>query len=678
MKSKCYFCGKKFDQDGYEALATHLMHVRTSCSPECALALGKTGPSPKLNARVRELWDAREAYYNSEPIMSDEVYDALEDTIRNMASTHPCLKKTGVPVSDLGGWTPASHHVPMTSLNKVLTLEKLRDWWPSKVKQFVVTDKLDGAGVELVYRGGKLVQAITRGDGLVGDDILENVKHMKGCVLQFPFAANASVKAEVICTRASFAKHFKGEKNPRNTANGTMRRLKGRAKVKHLTLVAYRLIQDHPLPTRWQELTNLREAGFIVPNPKLVSAVEQVASHYEAYVNGKRDELLWDADGLVVEVNNLKKARRINGHQENDNPKAAVALKFPSEQAETTLKGVQWQIGSTGRVTPVAEFKPVLLAGATCRHATLHNIDYIENLVSACRQGKKLIRKGDRIVVSRRGDVIPQVEVILGGGNGTLKPPTECPSCDGALTRTGKYLTCENEGCIATSIGLLSTWVSKMGIMHVGPSLLWSLFESGLVKEPADLYKLSQEELANSEMEGRKVGELATTVLKQIKASMHPDLATFIGSLGVPLFGRTMGNILCNAGFTTLEKVRAARLKALMEVPGIGSVKAVALYEGLRSKRAVINHLLKVGVKPKKTVKKQKANFTVCMTGFRDKGLTQAIEAAGGSVVGGVSKVLSILVVKDMGSSSTKTKKAKELGIKIMDVSTFKAWLAKH
>ena len=387
---------------------------------------------------------------------------------------------------------------------------------------------------------------------------------------------------------------------------------------------------------------------------------------YDEYVDRKRAATPYDIDGLVVEVNDTAFAEGLGDL--NKRPKGAVAYKFPHEIKPTILRQINWQVGNSGRVTPVAIFDPVQLAGARVSQASLHNIGNILRI----RAGG--LREGEHILVSRRNDVIPYVEkvVVTPGApdpKAVIPTPTVCPTCGTQVVMDGEYLICRNEDCPAQVAGGVKRWVKKIGLLGWGDTIIETLCEQGLVHDPADLYKLRPDQLAAVQMDGRRIGSTATVILDELKAKgMELPLHILVGSLGIPLCSRSICKMIADAGFDTMDKMRQARMIDIAAIPGMGAIKADAFVKGLASKTDLINRLLAVGVKIKAKAVGNLSGKSVCLTGFRDPDMERAIEAAGGSVAGSVGRGLSYLVTKDPSSTSGKAEKARQYGVRIVGI----------
>ena len=632
---------------------------------------------------AKRIADANEAYRNGTPIMSDAAYDALEDQLRALDPNHPHFTKIGAAVPSGGSWPKVAHAIPMGSLRKCQFDAEaakgagdghadLRAWWPNK--GVCITQKLDGISISLRYDKGRLVQAVTRGNGTEGEDITRNVLIMEGAVRVLPRGVpdTVYVRGEIVCRKSKFKAHFPGESNPRNTAAGTAKRQTDYEKAKYLTVVAYQYLPDGMPPvTKEAEITTLTNMGFVTPTWHPVSTVEQVIALFDSYVVSERDKLDWEIDGLVVDVDDRDAREAMGSHDMK--PKGSRALKFPHAQKPSILRDIRWQVGKSGRLTPVADFDTVNLAGANVSKASLHNIDYIDELASNC--GQVYLSVGDEIMVSRRNDVIPFIEEVITPYEDehaqVFETPTECPECGTAVVRIGAYLVCPNsDTCPAQISGAIKRWITKIDVKFFGDSLIDLLCETGKVERIADLYKLDPVEVAAMEFpDCRKVGGTADKAFKNLHATTTMPLHVFVGSLGIPLIGRSMAKTIVDAGFDSLNKMSKAKIADIAAIPGVGPTKAEAFVEGFWDllDRGIITSLL-----PHITIAaKATGAFTgksVCLTGFRDATMVTAIESQGGAVKGHVSKGLDILVAKDAGSTSGKALTAKQYGTEVISI----------
>lgn len=630
---------------------------------------------------------ASDAYYNGAPLMSDSAFDQLRDELEQLDPSHPFLKQIGAPAAS-GGWPKVKHQIPMGSQFKAQTEVDLQKWAASVPPGllFTVTEKMDGISLALTYVDGKLLRGATRGDGETGEDITPNVRLMKGVVQQLPATFPrgittpkvVNVRAEVVITHSDFEQFFKGDSNPRNSAAGTAKRQSDNSKCRFLTVVAYQILLDGVAPAeKSQELLLLTDLGFKTVSWQGPLTVKGTQRAYQEYVDTKRVALDYDIDGLIVEVDN-RDSREALGVTDG-RPKGSIAYKFPHDSKATILRNIRWQTGASGRVTPVAEFDTVNLAGANVSQASLHNISNISDL--AAQVGQQVLVAGDKILVSRRNDVIPYVEEVLEAADydgdendpNVFRTPKVCPVCGSPLQRDGEYLICTGKDkCPAQVVGTIRRWIEKIGVKHFGDSLIELLCESGQVKTIADIYRLDPKDVAIMDMGGRRVGGTADKAFHNLRApaAMELPLHIFVGSLGIEGIGRSMAEVIVQAGFDSLDKMTRATPSQLAAIPSMGQGRADAFVDGFWDllDRGVITDLLGVGIRIKKQVVGSLTGQSFCFTGFRDGNLEQAIMAQGGTMKSSVSKGLTTLVTKEANSTSEKAKKARTYGTEVIGV----------
>lgn len=612
----------------------------------------------------------------------DETFDRLGERVEvgdqslvEVQEARAFLASIGAAPADNSGWTKVTHAAAMGSLNKAQNLVEMQDWnksCGSTPRVYIVSHKLDGISISLRYETGQLVRALTRGDGIIGEDITRNVVRMKGVVHTIK-GFTGHLRAEIVLLKSDLAKHFPGASNPRNQAAGTAKRLDG-VGVEHLTVMHYQMLRDAgdgaAITRKMMEFKILARVGCAVPSWYEVADLDGVEVIYDAYVASKRNALDYDIDGLVIEHDDLATMESLGDM--NHRPKGAIAFKFPHARKQTTLRNIRWQVGKSGRVTPVAEFDVVNLAGANVSNASLHNVGNIQRLVAAIGQHHLFV--GDQIVVSRRNDVIPFLEEVIDSNLPDdavpLEVPTTCPACDTALTWEGEYLVCRGEDCSAQVLGAISRWVKKVGVLGIGDSIIEALIEHAGVLDAADLYTLdpAKAESIPTGSDGSRLGRTAHIIVDELREKNEMPLHTFVGSLGIPLCARSVCKMIVDAGYNTLDKMQAATVADIGAVPGLGQTKAVSFVSGLKSRSPLIAKLLANGVKIKALSVGNLSGKSVCMTGFRNPDMEKAIEAAGGSVKSSVGKGLTYLVAKDPTSGSEKTKKAASMGVQVIGV----------
>ena len=617
----------------------------------------------EIQELVEQLQQAKEAYTNDTPIMSDAEFDALEDQLRDLDPDHPYFTEIGAKPKS--GWRKVKHLAPMGSLRKVQTTEELGTWVASVCDGtgLVVSEKLDGISISLQYKKGSLIRATTRGDGETGEDITRNVllMHVEKTV-DDDFTGH--IRGEIVLRKSAHKKFVPDYKNPRNAAAGIAKRESDASMCKHLTVMCYQVIpNDFAFESKEDEFLWLEEQGCIVPKWGLTGIAGTIQMH-DLYVESKREKLDYDIDGFVVELNDLEAMEALG--ESDGRPKGARALKFPHEEQTTRLNEVVWQVGNSGRVTPVAYFEPVQLAGATVSQASLHNVNNIASLWGT------VPRWGDTILVSRRNDVIPYVESVITHTKGTrFEAPKRCPSCSAPIEHDGAYLVCTGTKCPAQQSGAIKRWVKKLDIKEWGETLIDTLCEQGLVTNIADLYSLREKDLAEVQMSGKRVGmSTAKKVMRNLQAKLTLSLSDFVGALGIDLWGQSMCQILVDAGCDTLQKMEKASVSDIAAVPGVGTIKARAFVDGFREHESTMQALLDAGICIKAPmVGGSLEGKSFCFTGIRNKELEGRIKDAGGTIKSSVGRGLSCLVAKDPKSTSGKAKKAKEYGVPVIGLA---------
>lgn len=614
----------------------------------------------------------KDAYYNGTPLVSDAAYDALEDELRELDPQHALLASVGAPAAAVTSWEKARHAIPMGSLNKAVNEEEFRAWatlcdklgQKDKLKAITndlfVTEKLDGLSLAVTYDKGKLVDAITRGDGEIGERILSNARRMKGVPAKLAKPVSVTVRGEIILKISDMKKHFPGAANPRNQASGTSKRFDG-VGSEHLTVLFYDL-DGEDTKTEEAKFARLKALGLGVPNFVATDLAGALAEH-AAYSKTKRANLDYEIDGLVVRANDTH-AQHMLGELGN-RPRAATAYKFASQAKITKLVDIVWETGSSGRVSPVAVVDPVDLAGATVRRASLHNAGNVVELG---------IGIGDEVLVSRRNDVIPYIEEVVTHKGKPAKPPTKCATCKVALDKSGEYLVCRNISCQALVEGRIENWIDALGVLEWGDKLITQLVDAKLVKEPADLYKLQAKDIANLERRGMIIGQ---KVIDNLRAQLPLSLPKFLAALGIENFGLQTAKAIVSAGFDSLDKVQAAKESEIAAIPGVGPAKGKAVIEGLKKRKAEIGRLVAAGITPvAKSASGPLAGKSFCFTGALSKPrkeYEQLVEDKGGTLLNGVTKELNYLIMADPLSGSSKAQKAAKYGTQCIDEAAFMA-----
>lgn len=641
--------------------------------------IGGIDTNPAHKARIDDLADRieryRASYYKGHPEISDAAFDALEDELRDLDPTHPVLARVG-SASLVSEWEKARHDIPMGSLNKAVSEDELRAWIArcnellaaDKVgpidSDLFVAEKLDGISIEVVYKDGKMVDAITRGDGDIGERITPNVARMKGVPSRIKDKHSMSVRGEIILRLSDMKKHFPGVTSPRNMAAGLSKRFDGQG-AEQCTVLFYDVADHLHIKTEVDKFEFLRKLGFATPRTAHGSSAD-VLDLYKRYSGGIRASLDYEIDGLVIYVNDLHTQALLG--EVNHRPRGAVAFKFASPAKVSTVLDILWDTGASGRVTPVAIVAPVELAGAVVQRASLHNAANVRALN---------IGKGDEVLVSRRNDVIPYVEEVVEKKGPAAVPPTTCGVCGAPLSVEGEYLICRNTSCRAIIEGRIENWISAIGALEWGDKLIAQLVAAKLVAEPADLYKLKWEDIAGLDRRGEKS---AKKCLEQLTSKLPITLPVFIAALGMDNFALQTAKLLIAAGYNTIEKLLAAKEADLAAITGLGPTKAASIVRGLKSREEEIKRLLAAGIVPVTPAEEGPlSGLSFCFTGSSSRPrteLTQMVESKGGRVLAGVTKELQYLVIADPASTSSKAVKARKLGTKLIDEDQLMALIA--
>jgi len=530
----------------------------------------------------------------------------------------------------------------------------------------------------LYYENGSLARGVTRGKKdpqtgrMVGVDITENVKLMKGLVKVIP-GFTGFIRAEIVLLKSDWKAHFPTMVNPRNGAVGIAKREdSARSDNQHLTVIAYEIRRDggRKIASKRVEFRLLERLGFRTPAWECFIDLPDALAWHKEYQDTKRATLDYDIDGLIYEEDDRDFFDSLG--TSGRGPVGSTAFKFTADAANTILEGIENQVGPTGIVTPVAVFKEVVLSGASVKRASLANWGIIGDLLH--KSGKPAFAIGDTIFVSRRGDVIPKVEKWVKATTDAApifqSQPTDCPSCSGKLTMVGAFLKCLGDNCPAQGAGAIDRWTSKLDIKGWGDGIIVPLYEAGLIREPADLYvlnlsKATQIRDGNGTRLGRKVQIAHDNLMKLTDLPLH----LLIGSLGIPMMARSMCQKIVQAGYDTLPKMEMATEAEIASIPGVGTRKAREFVNGLRDREEIINHLLLAGITIKAPVTGPLKGKSFCFTGFRDSNLERAIEGLGGVMKSGVSRSLTYLVASDPTADSGKAKKARKYGVQVIGIT---------
>lgn len=636
------------------------------------------------------------SYYTGEAEIPDAEFDALWDELKQRQSDHPLLQKIGSDIDETqkisgGTFKKAKHLIPMGSQEKAANPAEFEQW-ASKMSfdVFLTEYKLDGASLELQYENGLFTRAVTRGDGEIGDDITKNVLKMKGLVKSLNnkegerIALTGGVRGEVIMSHDVHKTYFKDKANCRNAANGLMKRKDGKGS-EHLEIICYDAwFEEHetdsPFSNEEEKLSWLSSCGFSTVPVKICKGASEVID-YRAYVMEIRESLPYDIDGLVI------KGRDIDViDAQRKRPEKQIAFKFSLEEAVSVVRSVLWsESGST--YTPIAEFDAVELAGTKVQRASLVNPNTIRGL------GVKI---GSRVVVTKRGEIIPKIEYVLHNDVPAFKHrqtdlfseleeeivfPSVCSQCGTRLTDEGTRLYCPNTLCPKRIHHRIEKWVSVLDIRDLGLTLIKRLFDAGRVRSITDLYTLNEEDLTpfflNSEsMEKEKQSLGAKKVASAIQSKRRIPLPLFIAGFDIEGIGETLVEKLTSSGFSSLDALLNASAEDFEKVNGFGSITGKILCEGLQEHKEEMLHLVKSGIiEIESNAGGRLAGFSFCFTGelytIKRADAEALVKNKGGTIKTSVVKGLSYLVTNDTTSGSSKNKKAQEAGIPVISEEEF-------
>ncbi|MGB7251309.1 MAG: NAD-dependent DNA ligase LigA [Phormidesmis sp.] len=657
-----------------------------------------------IEQRVKELRSqlqkASYAYHVLDaPDLPDSVYDRLYRELQDLEAKHPDLLTSDSPTQRVGAepaeqFTSVTHNIPLYSLENAFDIEEYREWqtrWqrlePDVGEAKAVTElKIDGNALALTYENGLLVRGVTRGDGIAGEDITQNVRTIRSIPLRLRMDKGkpppvVEVRGEAFLPLDVFEQINQKRAaegtalfaNPRNAAAGTLRQLDAKVVAeRRLDFFAYTLIMpvgtgDVDLPeTQWAALERLQALGFRVnPNRQLCESAAEVASYFQRWETARHD-LPYLTDGVVVKLNSFELQDRLGFT--NKFPRWAIALKYPAEEVPTILESVTVQVGRTGAITPVAELNPVQLAGTTVARATLHNADRLAELD---------LHLGDTVIVRKAGEIIPEVVRVLSElrpeGAQAYRLPATCPVCDQPVVKPeGEAVTrCVNGSCPAILSGSIRHWASRdaMDISGLGDRWVQQLLDQGMVASVADLYDLTVEQLMTLDRMGEK---LATKLVGAITNSKQRPWSKVLYGLGIRLVGSTNAQILAD-NFPSVAVLAETGGDAIARVYGIGPEIAYSVRQWFQvpANRTLIERLRAAGLQLKADALDQAdspqpfAGRSFVITGtlpsLKRSEAKSLIEAAGGRVSGSVSKKTDYVLVGEKAGS--KQVKAEELGI---------------
>ncbi len=644
-------------------------------------------------------------YILDDPEISDAEYDVLMRELEDLESKYPEFRNPNSPTQRVGAspleeFETVAHSVPMLSLANAFEEEEVPEF-DRRIKRFlginegedieyIAEPKLDGAGIELVYESGSLTVGSTRGDGYVGEDVTQNLKTIKTIPLRlielgdFPIPERIEVRGEVYMDVADFEslnrqRELEGEPlfaNPRNAAAGSLRQLDPSITAKRpLKMFCYAIgaLSGIRLGSQWETLKVFSEIGLrINPLNKLCANIGETLDYYRKIAE-MREELRYEADGVVLKVNSFEIQRALG--EISRSPRWAIAYKFPPRQETTVIKDIVVQVGRTGALTPVAIMEPVRISGVEVSRATLHNQDEIE---------RKDIRVGDTVVVQRAGDVIPEVVRVIEskrtGSDMKFRMPERCPVCGAEVVRPeGEAVhRCSNVSCPAQLKESIRHFASRggMDIEGLGDKLVTQLVDKGLVKDLADIYYLSREELTDLE---RMAEKSAQNIIDALQISREKELPRVMYALGIRHVGEHTARVLAEH-FGSIERLADATEEELIEIKDIGPEVAGSIVSFFRQEQniKVIEKLKAAGVKlkieEKRVVKPELEGRTFVFTGalisFTRDEAQRIVKGLGGRASSSVSRNTDYVVAGE--GAGSKLAKARELGVEVITEEEFK------
>ena len=632
-------------------------------------------------------------YVLDNPLISDFEYDNLYKELETLEQNNPEYISPDSPTQRVGGISSSfeehKHKYRLYSLDNTYNAEELRKWYERVQKEctgkveLVCELKIDGLAIALTYKNGYFETGVTRGDGITGENITQNLKTVKAVPLKLFEDADIEVRGEIYMPKSSFEKLNEenienGEKvfaNPRNAAAGSLRQIDSSITAKRdLSMFTYTAIIERAgerPQTHWDSIQYIKKLGFKTnPHIRLVDDIEGAIQFCKDWET-KRFDLDYATDGVVIKVNRLDYQNELGFTSRA--PKWATAFKFPPEEISTELKDIELGVGKTGAVTPVAVLEPVNLAGSTVSRASLHNFDEIKRLD---------VRIGDRVLIKKAAEIIPKViKVIDSEQHYSLPeymPPCECPICHSALTtREGEVnLYCSNEQCPSILKAKLEYWVSKeaMDMDFIGPSVIEQLFNLGLVKNPLDFYKLSPEDFLKLDLVKEKS---ANNMYTSIQESKHKPVSRFITALSIRHVGKETAELLVNE-LSSLDEIKNASVETLANIEGIGEKIAQSIYDYFHNEEnlKMIEGFASLGFNFENVIQNKTtelAGKTFVLTGTltsmtRDEA-GEKIKQKGGKTSSSVSKNTSYVIAG--ANPGSKLDKAEKLGVIILNEEEF-------
>lgn len=644
----------------------------------------------KLRDDIKKYSDSY--YVNNESLISDYEFDKLLEELKSLEEKYPEFKVENSPTMKVGSslkdnkFKKVEHIHPMLSLANSYNEGEILDFI-ERIKKRLVDDKkisyclevkLDGLSISLIYKAGKLIKAVTRGDGLIGEDVTENVMAIESIRKELNEPVDIEIRGEIVLPLKNFEKLNAerlelGEElfaNPRNAASGTLRQLDSSIVAKRgLDAYFYFLVEaekynliSHKESIRYLEKLGIKTTGIF----EVLENSKDIQKRIE-YWEKEKENLPYETDGLVIKVNEIELWNKIG--YTSKTPRWAIAYKFPAHQVTTKLNGITWQVGRTGKLTPVAELEEVELSGSRVKRASLHNISEIK---------RKDIRIGDRVFIEKAAEIIPQVVKVVKdvrtGDEKIVEEPTHCPSCNSILEREEGLvdIKCNNETCPAKIKAELEYFVSRdaLNIVGLGAKIVERFMELGYIKDVSDIYELKNHRAEIEELE--KMGKKSVdNLLNSIEESKNRDYEKIIYSFGIPFIGKVASKILAKVS-GNIDKLLSMTEDELKDIDGIGEIasKEIAAFFKKEKNINLIKKLREKGLNFEIKIKEENKNssifngknflFTGTLKNYTRDGIKEEIEKLGGKNLSSVSKNLDYLIVGEKAGS--KLKKAKEIG----------------
>jgi DNA ligase (NAD+) len=640
---------------------------------------------------VEKLHAYNVAYYNEdESPLSDEEYDRLKDLLKSVSPNHPFLSRIGSPISKVSEWKKAHHKIAMGSLNKVNTKAEFKNWAKQcDANEFMLSVKLDGISIDLEYEKGKLIKAITRGDGIIGEDILSNVLKMQNVKKEFRDLAlvqfTGSLRGEIVIHRDDFiALNKESEKNgdrvyknPRNSASGIAKNFDGKY-AKYCSILYYDIVsKDKEFKTELEKFQSMDLDLNLEMAPNLFCEnIECCLEEYENYEESLREEWPYELDGLVIVVNDIQKQKDLG--ETYGNKKGAIAWKFGAVYKNAVVKNVRWDMGKNGTLTPVCEIDSVRLMGTDIKNVNIYNLDYFK---------KYKLGIGDIVKIFRANDVIPKIESIVEHVGKKFKILSNCPTCNNETEELEKFLVCSNEECESKYLGNLNKFVEVLQIMNISEGIIEKLYNAKVLKHPQDFFKMKLNHFSDIEGLGEKS---FNKIMEHFLEKTDIELPVFIGALNILQISTKIAEKIYNAGYDTIDKMEQLNEKQLVQIKGLKEKTAYKFINGLKKKKSIIQGLLDVGITIKKNERKvvemednKLEGKSFCWTGslekvnpdtnknFKREEAWDLARKYGGIVSESVKKGLDYLVTPNLETNSSKAQKARKYGVQVISENEF-------